>query len=92
RTMAPAYKRIYELVSSGKVKDPRLKGLLNAAMETNEKELEKSMSTFERDPNGNPLEIDKGNIQESLRLNRKVQGKKDFKEKIVPIIRNYFNK
>ncbi|MFP7447027.1 hypothetical protein SFC50_25370 [Bacillus infantis] len=92
RTMAPAYKRIYELVSSGKVKAPRLKGLLKAAMETNEKELEKSMSTFERDPDGNPLEIDKENIQESLRLNRKVQGKKDFKEKIVPIIRNYFNK
>ncbi|MCA1042493.1 hypothetical protein LCM00_23675 [Bacillus infantis] len=88
RTMAPAYKRIYELVSSGKVNAPKLKGLLKAAMETNEKELEKSMSTFEIGLDGKELKIDKENIQESLRLNREVQGKKDFKEKSLPLMRN----
>jgi hypothetical protein len=88
REMQLGYRRIYQLISSGKVKASRLKGLLRAATETNEKELEASMSTFEKIPEGNPLHIDRENVQESLEHNRKMQGKKDFGEMILPIIRN----
>ncbi|RIW29051.1 hypothetical protein D3H55_20050 [Bacillus salacetis] len=89
REMQPGYQRIYQLISKGRVKAPRLRALLKAAIETNEKELEASMSTFERDQKGNPLQIDRENIPESLVYNRQMQGQKDFDELIMPIIRNF---
>lgn len=89
REMQPDYQKLYRLLDSGKISISKLKSILKAAIETNEKELEKSMSTYERDPDGASLEIDRNNIKESLRVNRSVQGKKDFEKISAPLIRNH---
>ncbi|MGD6857954.1 hypothetical protein ACQCVO_23230 [Bacillus infantis] len=88
REMQPDYKRMYRLLESGKVSAPKLRSLLKAAIETNEKELEKSMATFEKDDQGNSLEIDKNNIKGSLSDNKTKLGRKDFEKLIVPFVRN----
>ncbi|WP_077210660.1 hypothetical protein [Bacillus dakarensis] len=66
----------------------KLKTLLKATQETNEKELTKSLETFEKDDQGNQLYIDLNNIKESLAKNREDIGKRDFQKITVPIIRN----
>lgn len=66
----------------------KLKTLLKATQETNEKELKKSLETFEKDDQGNQLYIDLNNIKESLAKNREDIGKRDFQKITVPIIRN----
>jgi hypothetical protein len=88
REMQEDYQKMYRLLDSGKVSAGKLKILLKAAIETNEKELEKSMATFEKDDQGNSLEIDNNNIRESLSLNKTKQGRKDFEKLIAPLIRN----
>jgi hypothetical protein len=88
REMQPDYQRMYRLLDSGKISAPKLKSILKAAIETNEKELEKSMSTYEKGPEGVSLDIDRNNIRDSLSQNRSAQGERDFEKTSALLIRN----
>lgn len=66
----------------------KLKALLKATQETNDKELKKSLESFEKDEQGNQLYIDLNDIKDSLAKNREDIGKRDFHKITVPIIRN----
>lgn len=63
-------------------------GLLKAAVDSAEEELEKSLATFEKDTNGKPLYIDPENIGKSIQTNEINQGKQDYEKSMVPKFRN----
>ncbi|MEA1855523.1 hypothetical protein MKX67_02800 [Cytobacillus sp. FSL W7-1323] len=76
-----------ETIFSSKKDKNTLQTLLNDWLKTNDT-LRKSIATFELDERGNKLQIDERNIKQSLSKNREDIGKRDFENKIVPVLRN----
>ncbi|MDW2879577.1 MULTISPECIES: hypothetical protein [Bacillaceae] len=88
RELEGDYERLYYVMETGQISERRLKALLKAVRESNKDALEKSMATFERDSEGNQMDIDLKNIKASLKELKRKDGQKHLEEKSLPLIRN----
>ena len=93
KNLSPDYQAILRVLKDKNVEMPKsknfaLKGNIMAAINSNNTTLEKSMSTFEVDFDGNAVYINPNDIKGSLKEKSENSIGKEFEKIVVPLIRN----
>ncbi|RYI28807.1 hypothetical protein EVU96_12805 [Bacillus infantis] len=88
RELQGDYEHLSRLLETGQLNERKLKGLLKDVQRSNKDTLEKSMASFERDSEGNRIDINPQNIKAVLQEIKRRDGEKHLAEKSLPLIRN----